>query len=106
MNVHTNLDLTLLDLEYFQKNHINAVRTSHYPNQIPFYYMCDEMGVYMMAETNLESHGSWQKMGAIEPSYNVPGSLPQWKEAVLDRAKSNYETFKKSYFYIVLVFGK
>ena len=85
----------LLDLEYFQKNHINAVRTSHYPNQIPFYYMCDEMGIYMMAETNLESHGSWQKMGAIEPSYNVPGSLPQWKEAVLDRAKSNYETFKK-----------
>ena len=56
----------LLDLEYFQKNHINAVRTSHYPNQIPFYYMCDEMGIYMMAETNLESHGSWQKMGAIE----------------------------------------
>ena len=75
----------LLDLEYFQKNHINAVRTSHYPNQIPFYYMCDEMGIYMMAETNLESHGSWQKMGAIEPSYNVPGSLPQWKEAVLDK---------------------
>ena len=84
----------LLDLECFQKNHINAVRTSHYPNQIPFYYMCDEMGIYMMAETNLESHGSWQKLGAIEPSYNVPGSLPQWKEAVLDRAKSNYETFK------------
>lgn len=84
----------LLDLECFQKNHINAVRTSHYPNQIPFYYMCDEMGIYMMAETNLESHGSWQKMGAIEPSYNVPGLLPQWKEAVLDRAKSNYETFK------------
>ena len=48
----------------------------------------------MMAETNLESHGSWQKMGAIEPSYNVPGSIPQWKEAVIDRAQSNYETFK------------
>ena len=29
-----------------------------------------------MAETNLESHGSWQKMGAVEPSWNVPGSLP------------------------------
>lgn len=84
----------LLDLECFQKNHINAVRTCHYPNQIPFYYMCDQKGIYMMAETNLESHGSWQKMGKIEPSYNVPGSLPQWKEAVLDRAKSNYETFK------------
>ena len=98
MDAHVGRCITekemLLDLEYFQKNHINAVRTSHYPNQIPFYYMCDEMGIYMMAETNLESHGSWQKMGAIEPSYNVPGSLPQWKEAVLDRAKSNYETFK------------
>ena len=80
-----------IDLMLFQQNHINAVRTCHYPNQIPWYYMCDEAGIYMMAETNLESHGSWQKMGAIEPSYNVPGSIPQWKEAVIDRAQSNYE---------------
>ena len=47
-----------------------------------------------MAEANLESHGSWQKMGVCEPSWNVPGSLPQWKEAVLDRVKSNFELFK------------
>ena len=47
-----------------------------------------------MAETNLESHGSFQKLGAIEPSCNVPGSFPQWKEAVLDRARNNFETFK------------
>lgn len=50
-----------IDLMLFQQNHINAVRTCHYPNQIPWYYMCDEAGIYMMAETNLESHGSWQK---------------------------------------------
>ena len=48
----------------------------------------------VMAETNLESHGSFQKLGAIEPSCNVPGSFPQWKEAVLDRARNNFETFK------------
>jgi beta-galactosidase len=48
----------------------------------------------MMAETNLESHGSWQKMGAVEPSYNVPGSIPEWQDVVLDRAKSNFEQFK------------
>jgi Glycosyl hydrolases family 2, TIM barrel domain. len=48
----------------------------------------------MMAENNLESHGTWQKMGAVEPSYNVPGSLPEWREAVVDRARSNYEVFK------------
>lgn len=82
------------DLDCMQRNNINAVRTCHYPDQIPWYYMCDEAGIYMMAEVNLESHGSFQKLGAIEPSCNVPGSVPQWKEAVLDRARTNYETFK------------
>ena len=82
------------DMKCIQKNNINAVRTCHYPDQIPWYYMCDEAGIYVMSETNLESHGSFQKLGAIEPSWNVPGSVPQWKEAVVDRARSNYETFK------------
>lgn len=82
------------DQKTFKKNNINAVRTCHYPDQIPWYYLCDQNGIYMMAENNLESHGTWQKMGQIEPSDNVPGSVPQWKEAVLDRARSNYETFK------------
>lgn len=81
------------DIECFKRNNINAVRTCHYPDQIPWYDLCDRNGIYMMAETNLESHGSWQK-GAIEPSWNVPGSLPQWKDAVLDRANNNFETFK------------
>lgn len=82
------------DINIFLKNHINAVRTCHYPDQIPWYYLCDEKGIYVMAETNLESHGSWQKMGAVEPSWNVPGSIPEWKEAVLDRARTNFEVFK------------
>lgn len=82
------------DIRIFLKNHINAVRTCHYPDQIPWYYLCDENGIYMMSETNLESHGSWQKMDKIEPSWNVPGSLPKWREAVMDRAKNNFETFK------------
>ena len=82
------------DMQCFLKNNINAVRTCHYPDQILWYYMCDQNGIYMMSETNLESHGSWQKMGAAEPSWNVPGSLPEWKEAVLDRARNNFETFK------------
>ena len=82
------------DMDCIQKNNINAVRTCHYPDQIPWYYMCDEAGIYMMAETNLESHGSFQKLGMIEPSCNIPGSLPQWKEAVIDRARNNFETFK------------
>lgn len=47
-----------------------------------------------MAENNLESHGTWQKMGEVEPSYNVPGSLAEWRNVVIDRARSNYETLK------------
>ncbi len=57
---------------YHKNAKINGVRTSHYPNQITWYYLCDQAGIHVMAETNLESHGSWQKMGAFEPSYNVP----------------------------------
>ena len=82
------------DISCMLRNNINSVRTCHYPDQIPWYYMCDDAGIYVMAETNLESHGSFQKLGAIEPSCNVPGSIPQWREAVLERAKNNFETFK------------
>ncbi|NMV51692.1 beta-galactosidase [Lactobacillus reuteri] len=82
------------DIHTFKENNINAVRTCHYPDQIPWYYLCDDNGIYMMAENNLESHATWQKMGAIEPSYNVPGSVPQWRDVVVDRARTNYETFK------------
>ena len=78
------------DMACFHENNINSVRTCHYPNQISWYSMCDQEGIYMMSETNLESHGSWQKMNRVEPSWNVPGSIPQWKEAVLDRMRTNF----------------
>lgn len=82
------------DLACFHENYINSVRTCHYPNQISWYGMCDREGIYVMAETNLESHGSWQKKGVDEPSWNVPGSIPQWRGAVMDRMRTNFETFK------------
>ena len=82
------------DINCMTRNNINAVRTCHYPDQIPWYYMCDDAGIYVMAETNLESHGSWQKLGAVEPSVNIPGSISQWRKVVVDRARTNYETFK------------
>ena len=88
------IDEMTSDIECIVRNNINAVRTCHYPDQIPWYYMCDKAGIYVMAETNLESHGTFQKLGAIEPSCNIPGSIPQWKEAVVDRARTNFETFK------------
>lgn len=81
-------------MEVFRRNNINAVRTCHYPDQSLWYDLCDENGIYMIDETNLESHGSWQKLGAVEPSWNVPGSLPEWKDCVVDRARSVFERDK------------
>ena len=81
-------------MEVFRRNNINAVRTCHYPNQTPWYHLCDQNGIYMMDEANLESHGSWQKRGDIEPSWNVPGSLPEWRDCVVDRARSMFERDK------------
>ena len=84
----------LWDIRFMKQHNINAVRTSHYPNQTLWYELCDEYGIYLIDETNMESHGSWQKLGEVEPSWNVPGDRPEWKAAVLDRASSMFERDK------------
>lgn len=84
----------LWDIAFMKRHNINAVRTSHYPNQSRWYELCDQYGIYLIDEANLESHGSWQKLGACEPSWNVPGSLPEWRACVVDRARSMLERDK------------
>lgn len=84
----------LWDVKFMKQNNLNAVRTCHYPNQNLWYRLCDEYGIYLIDEANLETHGSWQKLGVCDPSWNVPGSLPEWKECVVDRARSMLERDK------------
>ena len=84
----------LFDIQFMKQFNINAVRTSHYPNCSEWYALCDTYGIYVIDEANLESHGSWQKLGVCEPSWNVPGDLDIWKPACLDRAKSMFERDK------------
>jgi len=84
----------LWDIKFLKQNNINAVRTSHYPNQSYWYDLCDEYGIYLIDETNLETHGSWQKMGKIKPDWVIPGSKKQWLDIVLDRAISMFERDK------------
>ncbi len=91
---HVSKEDMLWDIQTLKRNNMNAVRTSHYPNQTLWYELCDEYGVYVIDEMNLESHGSWQKMGAVEPSWNVPGNLPEWEPIVMDRAISMLERDK------------
>lgn len=84
----------LWDIQTLKRSNINAVRTSHYPNQTLWYELCDEYGVYVIDEMNLETHGSWQKMGAVEPSWNIPGNDMGWQDIVMDRAISMVERDK------------
>lgn len=67
------------DLRVIKQLNINAVRTSHYPNNPLFYELADEYGVYVMDEANLETHG-------IMGSY--PGSRADWTAPVVDRASA------------------
>jgi beta-galactosidase len=84
----------LWDIATLKRNNMNAVRTSHYPNQSLWYELCDEYGVYVIDEMNLETHGSWQKMGAVEPSWNIPENKQEWQDIVMDRARSMVERDK------------
>ncbi|MEG2054065.1 MAG: glycoside hydrolase family 2 TIM barrel-domain containing protein, partial [Oscillospiraceae bacterium] len=76
----------LWDVKNMKQNNINAVRTSHYPNNTQFYDLCDEYGIYVVDEANLESHGTWQKRGGVNvDEHTVPNDNPYWLEAVVDR---------------------
>ncbi len=83
------------DIINIKRHNINAIRTSHYPNPTRLYELCDLYGLYMIDETNLETHGSWMKNGGCFCDENtVPGDNPKWLEAVLDRAKNMLERDK------------
>lgn len=78
----------LWDIKTLKRNNINAVRTSHYPNQSTWYRLCDEYGIYMIDETNLETHGTWNYTDTEVNDSHIPGSRPEWKRAVMDRANN------------------
>lgn len=83
------------DLEVMKRNNINAIRTCHYPNASLIYRLCDEYGLYMIDETNLESHGSWDTAYATgDYDYIVPGNRPEWLDMAMDRANSMYQRDK------------
>ncbi len=81
------------DIKLMKQHNINAVRTSHYPNHPIWYELCDKYGLYVIDETNLETHGSW-KYGQIGEKETVPGSKPEWTANVLDRCNSMFQRDK------------
>lgn len=75
------------DVKLMKAHNINAVRTSHYPNNTKWYELCNEYGLYVIDETNLETHGSWT-YNQTEEGDTVPGSKPEWRDNVIDRCNS------------------
>lgn len=90
------LEETELDVITMKQNNINAIRTSHYPNNSFLYDLCDIYGLYMIAETNMETHGTWDPIvrEAKPKEYAVPGARPNWLENVLSRCRSNFGAYK------------
>ncbi|MFX1574295.1 MAG: glycoside hydrolase family 2 TIM barrel-domain containing protein [Promethearchaeota archaeon] len=75
----------LQDIKLLKQNNINAVRTSHYPDHPKWYKLCDQYGIYIIDECNLESH---------ELRDILPASDPQWTSACVDRMVSMVERDK------------
>lgn len=83
------------DIVNMKRHNINALRCSHYPNASAIYDLCDRYGLYVIDETNLETHGTWQKNGVLARDENtIPNDHSKWQEIVLDRAKSMLERDK------------
>ena len=81
-------DTMVKDIELLKQNNFNLVRTAHYPNVPEWYELADRYGVYLVAESNIESHG----MGY--DADKTLGNKPEWETAHLDRTRRNVETFK------------
>jgi beta-galactosidase len=91
-----NYDELLKDIITMKQNNINAIRLSHYPNDSKIYDLCDEYGLYLIDECNMETHGSWDMVGRgiwpIEKA--LPGDRMDWEPLLLDRVNSMYQRDK------------
>jgi beta-galactosidase/evolved beta-galactosidase subunit alpha len=80
-------DAMLEDVLIMKRHNVNAVRTSHYPNPPEFYDLCDEYGLYMIAETDIENHGMGYETEKINDD-------PDWEGAYIDRMTRMVESYK------------
>ncbi len=93
---HVSYEELLKDVVTMKRHNINAIRTSHYPDDERLYELCDRYGLYLIAESNLESHGTWDAYlkGKKDMSFVVPDDKAEWKEMMYDRIRSCYHRDK------------
>lgn len=93
---HVSYEELEKDIVTMKQNNINAVRTCHYPDDVAIYELCDRYGIYMIAECNMETHGTWCAYlgGLKDKSYVLPGDHDNWEGMMLDRVNSCYQRDK------------
>ncbi|MEO8961754.1 MAG: glycoside hydrolase family 2 TIM barrel-domain containing protein, partial [Ginsengibacter sp.] len=72
------------DIQLMKEFNINAVRNSHYPNNPLWYKLCDQYGIYLVDEANVEIHGMGDLPGRFDTTVH-PAYLPQWAPSIADR---------------------
>ena len=87
------------DLLLMKELNMNCVRTSHYPPSPRFVEMCDELGLYVICETDIETHGFIRRLPNVKYGYDVetgawPCTDPAWKKEFLERMERMVEEFK------------
>ncbi|MBP9989526.1 MAG: DUF4981 domain-containing protein, partial [Ruminococcus sp.] len=92
----TPVEHMLEDLYKMKRHNVNAIRTSHYPNDPRFLEMCDELGFYVVDEADLEIHGTAMTLGKHDfvNNWSRLSNNPDWEDAFVDRAKRLYERDK------------
>lgn len=90
----------LTDIRLMKEMNVNSVRTAHYPNDPLWYRLCDEYGLYVVDEANVESHGI-----GYDPRESL-ANRPEWTHVFIDRTERMFQRDKKSCLYYSLVAGK
>ncbi len=78
-------EVMLKDIVLMKQFNINAVRTSHYPNDPLWYKLCDQYGLYLVDEANIETHGMGASLQGWFDTTKHPAYLPEWAPAHMDR---------------------
>lgn len=84
------------DIVTMKRHNINAIRTCHYPDDLAIYDLCDRYGIYLLAECNMETHGTWDAYlrGLEDKSYVLPSEHEEWEDMMFDRVNSCYQRDK------------
>ncbi|MCH5256610.1 MAG: DUF4981 domain-containing protein [Lachnospiraceae bacterium] len=93
---HVSYEELEKDIVTMKKHNINAIRTCHYPDDVAIYDLCDIYGIYLIAECNMETHGSWDAYvrGYEDRSHILPDDHGDWEAMMLDRVNSCYQRDK------------